>query len=773
MAASTRILKFGGTSVGTAETLARAVAIVVEAARRHRPVVVVSALHGVTDALVSAGERAAQGDPGGRDLTRALRERHQALLAAIAPGREGARAGLAIDARLAEMEERLQTIAAGGGAALAGRDAVLATGERLAAPIVVAALEARGLRAEAIDGTELLVTDGGHGDAAVDLGATAARAARRLATVVDGVVPVVTGFVGATPAGITTTLGRGGSDYTAAVRGRVLGASRVEIWTDGAGIATADPRLVPEARPLPRLGYAEAAALSAAGAKVLHPDTVAPLAAAGIPILIHDARQPSAPGTLVGDLDEPALGAAIAVAPRPHPHGHEVLVSIVGDDAILAGLAAGAAGQALAAAGLSGVTLAHGHGPRRLTASVPAADGARAARALHAAFVSRPCLNLVLAGPRGRVARALRARLPGGGHGVEVRLVGALTREHFAWDPAGIADGALDAALGGAGPADWPRVWGTLRASRLRPLVFVDCTASEALPDRYESLLAAGIAVATPNKRGGILPYRDWARLRALDETGAAPYLRGTTVGAGLPILDTVRRLRRGGRGLRSVSAVLSGTLSFVLDRVQDGAAFSRAVEEAHALGLTEPDPREDLCGADVARKLLVVLREADLVLEGDDIPVASLVSPAAAQAGRDGLVAALAREDEAWAARAAQARVAGERLAFLASHDEAGPRVGLASLPAGDPLARVRPGDSAAVLRTVDEPERLITLAGPGAGPDVTAANLWGEILEACGPACWRSRPAVAEPVVAPAEARAAGAPAAAGLGGAGGRKK
>jgi bifunctional aspartokinase / homoserine dehydrogenase 1 len=354
-------------------------------------------------------------------------------------------------------------------------------------------------------------------------------------------------------------------------------------------------------------------------------------------------------------------------------------------------------------------------------------------------ILSPPRLDLVLAGPRGRVARALRSRLKRGGHGLEPRLVGALTRERLAWDPRGIADGELDAALERGAPASWPLLWDRLSTAPAR-LVFVDCTASEALPDRYAALLAGGIAVATPNKRGGILPYRDWERLRALDESGAARYLRSTTVGAGLPILDTVRRLRLGGRGLGSVSAVLSGTLSFVLDRVQEGVRFSQAVADAHALGLTEPDPREDLSGADVARKLLVVLREAGLALEVEDIPVASLVSPPAAQAAREGLIPALAREDEAWARRASDARAAGRRLAFLATYDGSGPRVGLSSLAADDPLARVRPGDSAAVLRSVDEPERVITLAGPGAGPDVTAANLWAEILEACGPACRRA---------------------------------
>jgi bifunctional aspartokinase / homoserine dehydrogenase 1 len=740
LAASFRILKFGGTSVGTAEVLERVLGIVAEAARRHRPVVVVSALSGVTDALVSALDVAAQGDASGRILVPALRERHEALLAAVAPGRAGARAVLEVRARLSELEDRLQAVAADGWIAPAIRDVVLATGERLAVPVVVAGLEARGLRAQGIDGAEVVVTDDGHGDAAVDLGATAVRVGLRLSSLAPEVVPVVTGFVGGTLAGATTTLGRGGSDYTAAVLGRVLGAERVEIWTDVAGIATADPRLVPEARPLPRLGYAEAAVLASAGAKVLHPKTVAPLAAAGIPILIHDTHDPQAPGTLVGDGAEPALGAAVAVTRRPHPHDDEVLVSIVGDDARLTASALGTAGRALADAGLSGVTLAHGHAPRRLTAALAAADAARAARALHAAFVSRPRLNLVLAGPRGRVARALRARLAAGGDGLDIEVVGALTRERFAWDLRGIPDSGLDRALAGGESAEWPRVWATLRAARLRPLVFVDCTASEVLADRYEALLAAGIAVATPNKRAGILPYRDWARLRALDESGAAPYLRGTTVGAGLAILDTVRRLRRGGRGLQSVSAVLSGTLSFVLDKVQEGVPFSRAVEEAQVLGLTEPDPREDLCGADVARKLLVVLREAGLVLESADIPVASLVSEVAARAERDSLLAALAAEDAAWAARVAAARAAGQRLAFLATYDGAGPRVGLASLPADDPLARVRPGESVAVLRTVSEPDRPITLAGPGAGPDVTAANLWAEILEACGPDCWKA---------------------------------
>jgi len=295
-----RVLKFGGTSVGTERALLSALAIA-EAAARERPVViVVSALAGTTNALEAAlaGAAASRLDIAG--FASAIRHRHLALLAAVAPGKPALRAGAVVRERVAELQRRLRAVADDGAFSAATRAGILALGERLSVPIVEAALRARGLEAHVVDAASLVRTDGSFAEATVDYPATRRLARTALGSLGPGAVPVVTGFLGATEAGETTLLGRGGSDLTAAVLGWALDAERVEIWSDVDGVMTADPRLDPTAETLPRLSYAEASELARAGAKVLHPRTLEPLEDSGIPVYVGNALRPERPGTWIG-----------------------------------------------------------------------------------------------------------------------------------------------------------------------------------------------------------------------------------------------------------------------------------------------------------------------------------------------------------------------------------------------------------------------------------------------------------------------------------------
>ena len=295
-----RVLKFGGTSVGTAAALRSALDIV-EAAARERPVVVViSALAGVTDALEAALSGAAAARLDVARFVAAIRERHLTLLAAVAGGKPARQAAAVVRGRTAELEGRLRSVVADGGASPRARAAVLALGERLAVPIVAAALRTRGLEAHGVDAAVLVRTDEAFAEASVDYPATRRLARTALASLGLGTVPVVTGFLGATGAGETTLLGRGGSDLTASLLGWALDAERVEIWSDVDGVMTADPRVVPAAETLPRLSYAEAAALAWRGARVLHPRTLEPLAHTRIPVFVGNTLRPEAPGTWIG-----------------------------------------------------------------------------------------------------------------------------------------------------------------------------------------------------------------------------------------------------------------------------------------------------------------------------------------------------------------------------------------------------------------------------------------------------------------------------------------
>jgi aspartate kinase len=378
-----RVLKFGGTSVGSPENLHHALAIVRDAAPERPLAVVVSALSGVTDQLAALSQGVGRGLDTARILS-SLRARHVALLAAVAGGPVRRDAEAAWSAVWTGLEADLATIARGGDRTLC--DSVLAAGERLAVALFVAGLRARGLRAEAVDGVDLIRTDEGRGEASVDFSATRALVLNRLKQPADA-VPVVTGFVGGTPEGRTTVLGRGGSDYTAAILGQALDADRVEIWTDVDGILSADPQLVEDAFTLKHLSYAEALTLARAGARVLHPKTIPPLAECRIPVFVGNTGRRDRPGSWVGTEGAPTLALAKAVASSAF-NGHTTIRVLPRTREALPRLGERVA-QVLADADLIAAMGALGDAAT-VTVVVPTEVRARAVRAIHMALVRPP-----------------------------------------------------------------------------------------------------------------------------------------------------------------------------------------------------------------------------------------------------------------------------------------------------------------------------------------------------------------------------------------------
>jgi bifunctional aspartokinase / homoserine dehydrogenase 1 len=312
-----RVLKFGGTSVGSAEPLRSALSIV-EAAARERPVVVVvSALGGVTNALEAALAGAAARRLDAAGFSAAIEARHHALVRGIARGAAAAAAASALRRRIAELGRELTAVATAQSASPAARARILALGERLSAPVFAAGLAARGLEARTLDAAQLVRTDSSFAEAAVDLPATRERVRPALAALPPGAVPVVTGFIGSDAHGETTLLGRGGSDLTATVLGWAIAAERVEIWTDVDGVMSADPRVSTAARTLPGLSYSEATALARGGARVLHPRTLEPLEPAGIPVWVGNTTRPDGPGTWIG----PEAGATTTASSAAEEEG--------------------------------------------------------------------------------------------------------------------------------------------------------------------------------------------------------------------------------------------------------------------------------------------------------------------------------------------------------------------------------------------------------------------------------------------------------------------
>ena len=311
-----RILKFGGTSVGSAEAFDQVAKIVARARQQDSQVVVVtSAMSGVTDTLINAAKAAAAGDRKPyREAREDLMAKHQMVAGQlIGDGVERAALGRLFDARLTAFERLCRSVDVLGELTPRGLDVISGTGERLSAPLLAAVLRANGVAAEWVDAAEIVVTDDNFGNADPLIEPTTVHVKSRLQPLLNGgVVPVITGFVGATKDGISTTLGRGGSDYSAAILGAALHADEVQIWTDVNGIMTADPRVVPTARTIPEISYIEAAELAFYGAKVLHPKTILPAVERDIPILVLNTFEPDHSGTLVVKEPSPAR-----TSPRP------------------------------------------------------------------------------------------------------------------------------------------------------------------------------------------------------------------------------------------------------------------------------------------------------------------------------------------------------------------------------------------------------------------------------------------------------------------------
>ncbi len=345
-------------------------------------------------------------------------------------------------------------------------------------------------------------------------------------------------------------------------------------------------------------------------------------------------------------------------------------------------------------------------------------------------------VHLVLAGAMGGVGGAFLRQLHALGpslkkEGVEVAVSGAFSSQAQFWCQQGIPPEEVPGSLVHGAAPDWDEVTRRLAAHPLVNPVFVDCTASPEVSERYVQLLMAGVPVITPNKLAGSGPLAQYRSLKEAARSVGLPYRYETTVGAALPILRTVRELRQGGDRFRSISGVLSGTLSYVFARLAAGAPFSQAVREARDRGFTEPHPREDLSGADVARKLLILLREAGFEVESDSIPAESLVPEALAKVDDpEAFLLGLQAFDASWATRVREA--GGNPLSYVAWFDGERAGVGVKTLPAGHALAALRPTENMVVLETDRYRDVPLTIAGPGAGREVTASGVLADLLAA-----------------------------------------
>jgi len=793
--------------------MAHAVAIVL--AHRPAPIaVVVSALAGVTDALLDIAAKATPGK------VTALRRKHLVVARALLTGAPQKELISVIDEafdelkRLGEMTPRTT-------------DWLLARGERLSARLFAAALEQAGCPVAFVPANDLITTDAGFGQASVDLARTDRAVRKTLGRLLArGVVAVVPGFTGATPQGEITTLGRGGSDLTATLLARALGAREVSLWKDVPGVLTADPKVVPDAHVVPQLHVREAAELAYYGAKVLHPRALIPLGKRNVAVRIRPFANPDSQGTEIsqrrtlrgypvkaisaipgqalltvsgnGMLGVPGIAARtfeavhhagvsvslISQASSEHSicftvpsgsaerarrslretfrgeihrreiDGVEVQAGVVAVAIVGLGMAAtpgiaARAFSALADAGINVVAIAQGSSELNLSVVVDRRHGAAAQRAMHTAFqlnkldggaVGAGRTDIVLLG-LGQIGRPLSAMFSTSKRdGAALRVVGVIDRSGFVFDAAGLSARRL-ATLGAAKRRGTPLAKVGQKGTASEAIAFiarhalanpvlVDVTADDTA-DVLVAAFAAGMHVVLANKKPLTGPKRVY------DEIGAAAAAHGrqlrfeATVGAGLPIIDTYDKLVESGDRVSRIEACPSGTLGYLFGELGRGRRFSEALRGAIANGYTEPDPRDDLSGTDVARKALILGRLLGFAGELDDIDVESLVPTEARGIPLKQFLKRLDEWDDAWQARVDAARARGGVLRYRCIATRRSIRVGLVVVDASSPMAALNGTDNQFIFTTMRYKKNPLVISGPGAGPAVTAGGIVNDVLQ------------------------------------------
>ena len=624
---------------------------------------------------------------------------------------------------------------------------------------------------------------------------------------------IVTGFVATTTKGKQTTLGRNGSDFSGSIFGALLDAIEIIIWTDVDGVLSADPRLVPNAQVIDQLSYNEAMELAYFGAKVIHPQTMAPAVTRDIPIFIRNTFAPQKRGTLIcanpvsalmvkgiTSIDPVALvnlegagmigvpGTAhrlfgvlrdsgisvilISQASSEHsicfaiPEAQAVraeeavrrafdaelrdgqiqhvdvalgmsILAVVGDGMAGSHGVAAKVFNSLGDAAISVRAIAQGASERNISVVVDGKGAARALRAVHAAFYLSPnTLSIGLIGP-GTVGRVLLAQIATQIDrlrelNLDLRVRGIASSKRMLLEETSVDLSRWAERMAEAGePLNMEKFINHVQADYVPHTVVIDCTASAVVAGQYRDWLARGIHVVTPNKKAnsGTLPY--YRALQEAKRDAGTHYLYEATVGAGLPIIQTLRDLRGTGDDITQIEGIFSGTLAYLFNVFDGSASFSSIVRAAKAKGYTEPDPRDDLSGVDVARKLIILGREMGLTLEIADVQVEGLVPEALSQCSVEEFMARLPESDAAMAAALSDARAKNQVLRYVGRIDAAGKAtVGLMRLEAKHAFANIALTDNVVRFATRRYCDNPLIVQGPGAGPEVTAAGVFSDLL-------------------------------------------
>ena len=810
-----QVLKFGGTSVANAENIRKVSCIIQRASKKESVLAIVSALGGITDILLQAARKAAQGVEDYKKLLEQAELRHLEVVKELIPVVKQSSSLSLVKKQFNEIDDICNGIYLLGELTERTTDKILSYGELISSQIISAALQENGIENTWKDSRDLIVTDSSFTHAVVDFSATNEKIQRYVAGKKSSVY-ILPGFIASDVNGITTTLGRGGSDYTAAIVAAAVNASALEIWTDVSGMMTADPRLVANAKAISEISYQEAMELSHFGAKVLYPPTVQPVLAANIPVWIKNTFAAEDEGTLIkkqslkngndirglSSISKIALlsleGSGMVGIPgfskrlfeslanaginviliTQSSSEHSICVGIddanarkakeVIDKAFAAEIKGGSidpltveqdlaivaligdnmknhpgiSGKMFGALGRNGVNvraIAQGSSERNISAVIASADVKKAINVLHEEFFENTYkqVNVFLTGV-GNVGSKLLAQLEQQQQylqqqlRLQLKVVGMANSKKMLFNDDGIDLSTWENLLEAGDSMELSKFIQNVKSKNLRNSVFADVTASAEVAATYDQLFEKSVSIVACNKVACSSPYQYYRKLKDLAREHNSLFLFETNVGAGLPVIGTLNDLLRSGDKVNKIQAVLSGTLNFVFNNYNGTRSFAKVVRQAQDEGYTEPDPRLDLGGTDVMRKIMILAREAGEQLEMEDISNNSFMPPSCMKGDVEHFYEEMEKHESHFRKIYEEAAAKQCKLKFVASYENGKAAVGLQHIDAQHDFYHLYGKDNVVLFYTNRYVEQPLVVKGAGAGAEVTASGVFADIIRA-----------------------------------------
>jgi aspartokinase/homoserine dehydrogenase 1 len=808
------VLKFGGTSVANAQNINLVLDIVNEASKKDPLVVIVSAFSGVTDLLVLAASKASTKDKTYKEIVSQIEQKHKEAIDQLIPLSDQSELIDTINSNINHLKTLLDGCYLLGELSNRTSDTILSFGELLSSQIIAKALQQKISSASYKDSREFIKTNSHFGKAVVNFEITNKLIADYFGSS-TAKATVIPGFIASSEDGNTTTLGRGGSDYTAAIVAGALNSSQLEIWTDVNGMFTANPKIVKQAQPIDVISYQEAMELSHFGAKVLYPPTIQPVLKKNIPILIKNTFEPEAPGTLITSTvtskENPIKGIShidkisLLTLEGPGMIGvsgsskrlfevlsqesinvifitqasseHSICIGILNADADKAEMAInkafeleiaqnkidpciveknlcivalvgenmknhqGLSGKMFSTLGKNNVNIraiAQGASERNISVVINERDVKKALNTLHERFFedNTKQLNLFVMGV-GNVGekfieqinqqkKFLKENLK-----INLRVIAISNSRKMLFDEEGISLKEWQNSLNEGEVANKEAFISKVKELNLRNSIFVDITANESVSQTYEHYLRENIAVVTCNKIACSSVYENYSNLKRLSRKYNAPFLFETNVGAGLPIIDTLKHLIASGDKVNRINAVLSGSLNFIFNNFSETYNFHDVVKEAGVQGFTEPDPKIDLSGVDVARKILILIRESGYHMEIEDIENNSfLPTECMNTTNNEDFFKSLTANAAHFEKLLAEAKQKNSRLKFVASFENGKASVGLQFIPSDSPFYNLEGKDNIVQFYTDRYVDQPLLIKGAGAGAAVTASGIFADVI-------------------------------------------